>query len=194
MKLIRFGENGNEVPGLLLPDGSRIDASAFGEDYNEKFFANDGLNRLQSWADVTADKAPKVPEDVRWAAPVDRPSKIVCIGLNYYDHAKESGMEAPDEPVIFFKATSSYSGPYDNIVIPRNGTKVDYEVELGVIIDKEAKYIESANAMDYVAGFMLFNDYSERSFQLENQWSMGQGKKLRHLLAHGPVSGHERRN
>lgn len=175
MKLIRFGDSGSETPGLLMPDGARVDASSFGEDYGEEFFESSGLDRLQQWADSDAAPAPRVDAEVRWAAPIRRPSKIVCIGLNYFDHVQESNMEAPDEPVVFMKATSSYNGPFDDIHIPRNSTKLDYEVELGIVIGKKATYVEAADALDHVAGYMLFNDYSERAFQIatSGQWVKG---------------------
>ena len=175
MKLIQFGNPGDEKPGLQLADGRRIDASAFGETYGERFFGTDGLARLADWAAAHADSAPAIPEGVRLAAPIDRPSKIVCIGLNFKDHAEESGMELPEEPVIFFKASSAFCGPYDDLVIPRGGDKTDWEVELAVVIGKRASYVGEAEAMDHVAGYVLHNDYSERAFQLERcgQWVKG---------------------
>jgi 2,4-didehydro-3-deoxy-L-rhamnonate hydrolase len=175
MKLIRIGEVGRERPGLLLEDGARLDASSFGEDYDEAFFANHGPSRLQDWLRKHGDSAPRVSNAVRLGPPICRPSKIVCIGLNFRDHAEESGMEIPKEPVIFFKATSSLVGPNDPLVIPKNATKVDWEVELAVVMGKKVTYVSRENAMDRVAGFALHNDYSERSFQLERgrQWVKG---------------------
>ena len=175
MKLIRFGEPGRERPGLQLEDGSRVDASAFGEDWNEAFFASDGLRRLRAWADREAARAPRIGADVRLGPPIGRPSKIVCIGLNFRDHAAESGMALPVEPVIFFKATSSMSGPNDVVLIPRNGSKLDWEVELAVVIGARASYVPRERALDHVAGYALHNDYSERVFQLERggQWVKG---------------------
>jgi 2,4-didehydro-3-deoxy-L-rhamnonate hydrolase len=175
MKLIRTGEVGRERPGLLLEDGARLDVSGFGEDYDEAFFANEGLSRLQDWLRKHGGSAPRVSDAVRLGPPICRPSKIVCIGLNFRDHAEESGMEIPKEPVIFFKATSSLVGPNDDLVIPKNATKVDWEVELAVVMGRKATYVSRENAMDYVAGFVLHNDYSERSFQLERggQWVKG---------------------
>lgn len=175
MKLIRFGERGQEKPGLLLKDGNRIDASAFGSDYDEAFFESDGLARLDSWLRKNASSAPRVAPSVRLGSPVCRPSKIVCIGLNYRDHAAETKAEAPKEPVLFFKATTSLVGPNDDLVMPRNATKVDWEVELALVIGKRALYVSKEKAFDYVAGFALHNDYSERSFQLERggQWVKG---------------------
>jgi len=175
MKLIRFGAPGREKPGLILPDGRRIDATAVAMDYNEAFFANGGLDELHAWARSDADKAPTVADDVRLGPPVCRPGKIICIGLNFSDHASESDMDVPDEPVIFFKAPSALSGPNDNVVLPRGSTKTDWEVELAVIIGQQATYVDTAEAMDYVAGYALHNDYSERAFQLKRggQWVKG---------------------
>ncbi|HVO56616.1 MAG TPA: fumarylacetoacetate hydrolase family protein [Dongiaceae bacterium] len=175
MKLIRFGEPGREKPGLLLPDGTRIDASGFGSDYNEDFFAGDGLERLQTWLAKNAASAPKVAAETRLGPPIARPSKIVCIGLNFRDHAAESKMEPPKEPVLFFKSSSSLVGPNDDLKIPRGAEKVDWEVELAFVVGKRASYVAEAQALDHVAGFVLHNDYSERHFQLERggQWVKG---------------------
>ena len=175
MKLIRFGAYEQEKPGVLLPDGTMIDVSAFGEDYNEKFFATDGLNRLADWLTTNAAASPVVEKGVRLGSCVARPSKIICIGLNYAKHAAESGAEPPKEPVIFFKSTTALCGPNDNVIIPRNSVKTDWEVELAVVIGRRASYITEAEALDYVAGYALHNDYSEREFQLERsgQWVKG---------------------
>jgi 2-keto-4-pentenoate hydratase/2-oxohepta-3-ene-1,7-dioic acid hydratase in catechol pathway len=175
MKLIRFGEPGHEKPGVLLKDGSRIDTSAIGSDYDEGFFSEGGLKKLESWLKKNASSAPKVEPSVRLGPAVCRPSKIVCIGLNYRDHAAETKAEPPKEPVLFFKSTTSLTGPNDSLVMPRNSSKVDWEVELAVIIGKRALYVDKKDALDYVAGYALHNDYSERSFQLEHggQWVKG---------------------
>ena len=175
MKLIRFGEAGRERPGVLLDDGRRLDVSAFGGDYDEAFFGGGGVNALRAWLDAHARSCAAVPDETRLGPPIGRPSKIVCIGLNFRDHAVESGMDLPREPVIFFKATSSLSGPNDPVVIPRGGTKLDWEVELAVVIGAAAKYVDAANAERVVAGYVLHNDYSERTFQLERggQWVKG---------------------
>lgn len=175
MKLIRFGELGQEKPGVLLEDGTRVDVSGLGSDYDESFFANGGLAKLDAWLQINRSSAPHVAATVRLGSPVCRPSKIVCIGLNFRDHAAESKMEAPKEPVIFFKSTTSLVGPNDDLVIPRNANKVDWEVELAVVIGKKALYVPKEKAFDYIAGFVLHNDYSERSFQLERggQWVKG---------------------
>ena len=175
MKLIRFGEAGKEKPGVLLPDGSSVDASAFGSDYDEAFFERGGLPELRSWLSKNTSSAPRIDPSVRLGPPVCRPSKIVCIGLNYRDHAAETKAQPPKEPVLFFKSTTSLVGPNDNLVIPRNATKVDWEVELAVLMGKKALYVPKQEALDYVAGYALHNDYSERSFQLERggQWVKG---------------------
>jgi 2,4-didehydro-3-deoxy-L-rhamnonate hydrolase len=175
MKLIRFGEKGQEKPGAILKDGSRIDVSAIGSDYDEEFFASGGLKKLESWLSSNARSAPSVAPSVRLGSAVCRPSKIVCIGLNYRDHAAETKAEPPKEPVLFFKATTSLVGPNDPLMMPKNSSKVDWEVELAVIIGKRALYVPKERALDYVAGYALHNDYSERSFQLEHggQWVKG---------------------
>ena len=175
MKLLRFGPSGREKPGLTMPDGTVLDASGFGEDYNERFFETDGLRRLQVWAAASAATAPRVPAGTRLGPAVARPSKIVCIGLNYIDHARETGAKIPTEPIVFFKSTTALCGPNDDLEIPRKSQKTDWEVELAVVIGKKAKYVDEKDAMDYVAGYVLHNDYSEREFQLERggQWVKG---------------------
>ena len=175
MKLIRFGDPGKEKPGVLLEDGSRIDVSGAFSEYDETFFEKGGLSSLRNWLQSNAKAAPKVASSMRLGPPVARPSKIVCIGLNFRDHAAETKAEPPKEPVLFFKATTSLVGPNDALIIPRNATKVDWEVELAVVIVKRASYLPKDRALDYVAGYVLHNDYSERSFQLERggQWVKG---------------------
>ena len=173
MKLIRFGNPGNEKPGIYR-DHKRFDVSSLGKDYNEEFFATGGLQQLR--AAVEKEKQlPEIAKDARWASPVARPSKIICIGLNYADHAAESNMQLPAEPVIFFKSTTSLAGPYDGLVIPKNSNKTDWEVELSIVIGKKASYLEEKAALSYIAGYCLHNDYSERAFQLERggQWVKG---------------------
>jgi len=175
MKLIRFGEKGQEKPGAILKDGSRIDVSAMGSDYDEEFFASGGLKKLKSWLSSHAASAPRVSPSARLGSAVCRPSKIVCIGLNYRDHAAETKAEPPKEPVLFFKATTSLVGPNDPLMMPKNSSKVDWEVELAVVIGERALYVSKEQALGYVAGYALHNDYSERSFQLERggQWVKG---------------------
>lgn len=176
MKLIRFGAPGQEKPGVILPGNRKVDVSEVVDDYNERFFAsNDSVNEINDWLKTNTHDLPIIKDSVRLGAPLQRPSKIVCIGLNYANHAKESGMSIPEEPIIFFKATSAICGPYDDLVLPRGGDKTDWEVELAVIIGKEAKYVREETAMDHVFGYCLHNDYSERAFQLEQggQWVKG---------------------
>lgn len=176
MKLIRFGEPGKEKPGVVLND-KFYDVSAFGEDFNEMFFENDGLKRLQQFVDNNRSSFPAIKEGTRLGSPVARPSKIVCIGLNYADHARETGATPPSEPVIFFKSTTALTGPNDNIVVPKNSKKTDWEVELAVVIGKKASYVEEKDADDYIAGYVLHNDVSEREFQLDRggTWDKGKG-------------------
>ena len=175
MKLIRFGAVGAEKPGLLLKDGRRIDASGFGSDYTEEFFGGDGLARLAKWAETHAASAPTVGAGERLGPPLCRPSKLICIGLNYRGHAAETGAQVPKEPIVFMKATSAIVGPNDDVVIPRGSEKTDWEVELGIVIGNKASYVDEDEALDHVAGYVLHNDYSERAFQLERgtQWSKG---------------------
>jgi len=176
MKLIRFGEPGKEKPGVCIND-INYDVSGFIHDYNAVFFANGGLPHLGWMLEKYRNMLPKLPPGTRIGCPVATPSKIVCIGLNYADHAKETGAATPPEPIIFLKSTTSVNGPYDNIVIPRNSEKTDWEVELAVVISHRASYVEEANAMDHVAGYVLHNDVSERAFQLEmgGTWDKGKG-------------------
>src|SRR6202166_1648387 len=186
MKLIRFGEVGQEKPGVLLEDGTRVDASAMGSDYNEDFFGNGGLVELETWLRNSGSSSPRVAPSIRLGPPICRPSKIVCIGLNYRDHAAETGAAIPKEPVIFFKATTSLVGPNDPLVIPRNATKVDWEVELALVVGKTALYVPRDEALDYVAGYVLHNDYSERSFQLERGGQCVKGKSADTFAPLGP--------
>ena len=174
MKLIRFGETGKEKAGVILND-KMYDASAFGEDYNELFFETNGLDRLKTFIENADLK--ELPADVRLGSPISRPSKIVCIGLNYADHAKETNAPLPPEPVVFLKSTTAIVGPFDDIIIPKNSTKTDWEVELAIIIGKKASYVSEEDAMNHVAGYTLHNDVSERAFQLERNgtWDKGKG-------------------
>lgn len=177
MKLIRFGQPGFEKPGIQLGDNSRIDVSGFGEDFNENFFGTGGIERLRVWLVTYADSCPKVSNDTRLGPPMARPSKLVCVGLNYSQHAKEAGMAIPKEPVLFFKATSAIVGPNDDLIIPKNSNKTDWEVELAIVISKKASYVSETEAFDHIAGYVLHNDYSERAFQIEKegQWCKGKG-------------------
>jgi 2,4-diketo-3-deoxy-L-fuconate hydrolase len=175
MKLIRFGEIGKEKPGVLIGE-KRYDVSSIVTDFNESFFEENGLEKLEK-ALENNPSLPEVDASVRLGSPVARPSKIICIGLNYIDHCKETNAPIPTEPIIFFKSTTSLCGPDDDLIIPKNSEKTDWEVELAFIVGKKASYVEEAEALDYVAGYALLNDYSERAFQLERggQWAKGKG-------------------
>jgi len=186
MKLIRFGELGKEKPGIILANGTRIDVSDFGSDYDELFFGNNGLQRLKDWLEINKENCPVLDKSIRLGVPLVRPSKIVCVGLNYTKHAEESGMEIPKEPVLFFKATSALSGPFDQIIIPKNSKKTDWEVELAIIIEKKASYITKEEALDHVAGYVLHNDVSEREFQLERSGQWVKGKSCDTFAPIGP--------
>ena len=157
MKLIRYGNIGAEKPGVLI-DGKRFDTSGFTKDYNEEFFAEGGLQKLEDY--LKNNQLQEVASDERWGSPVARPSKILCIGLNYRAHAEETGAAIPAEPVIFMKSSTSLAGPYDDVIIPKGSEKTDWEVELAVVIGKYASYVEEKDAMDYVAGYVLHNDVS----------------------------------
>jgi 2-keto-4-pentenoate hydratase/2-oxohepta-3-ene-1,7-dioic acid hydratase in catechol pathway len=176
MKLIRFGEAGKEKTGIVLDD-KMYDTSAFGEDYNENFFENDGLRRLDLFVQANRNNLPPVKENTRLGSPVARPSKIVCIGLNYAKHAKETNATIPAEPILFLKSTTALAGPDDDIIIPKNSVKTDWEVELSFVMSRKASYVSEENAMEYVAGYCLHNDVSEREFQLERggTWDKGKG-------------------
>ena len=174
MKLVRFGKEGQEKPGVHI-NGTNYDVSAFIKDYDESFFTNNGLEKL---AEVVAkEKLTAIDSNERIGAAVARPSKILCIGLNYAKHAKEKGAAIPTEPILFMKSTTSLSGPFDSIIIPKNSEKTDWEVELAVVIGKKASYVTEQAAMEYVAGYVLHNDVSERAFQLERggTWDKGKG-------------------
>ena len=186
MKLIRFGPPGQERPGVQLEDGTRLDASGAVRDYDEAFLAGDGLESLAGWLRHSAASAPRVALETRLGPPLARPSKIVCIGLNYRDHAAESGAQVPNEPVIFFKSTTSLVGPDDPVMIPRNARKLDWEVELAVVIGRRASYVPNEKALDHVAGYVLHNDYSEREFQLERGGQWVKGKSADTFAPMGP--------
>ena len=174
MKLIRFGKEGQEKPGVHI-DGKNYDVSPFVKDYDESFFTNQGIEKLT--AVIAKEKLVPINDRERIGSSVARPSKILCIGLNYAKHAKETGAAIPTEPILFMKYTTSLTGPFDPIIIPKNSEKTDWEVELAVVIGKKASYVTEAAAMDYVAGYVLHNDVSERSFQLERggTWDKGKG-------------------
>ena len=176
MKLIRYGQAGKEKTGVIIDD-LKYDTSAFGEDYNEAFFENDGLKRLAIFIEENKDNLPVIADSERLGSPVARPSKIVCIGLNYAKHAKETNAPIPAEPILFFKSTTALVGPNDDITIPKNSVKTDWEVELAFVIGKKASYVTEEDALNYVAGYCLHNDVSEREFQLERggTWDKGKG-------------------
>ncbi len=176
MKLIRFGSVNKEKTGIVI-DGTTYDTSAFGEDYNETFFETGGMQRLISFLSSNNGNLPEVEKGTRLGSPVARPSKIVCIGLNYIDHARETNATIPTEPIIFLKSTTALCGPDDDIIIPKNSLKTDWEVELAVVIGKKANYVEESDAHQYIAGYCLHNDVSERAFQLEKggTWDKGKG-------------------
>jgi len=186
VKLIRFGERDRERPGVLLPDGRRIDVGAFGEDWNEAFFGGDGLPRLERWLTQHAARCPTVPDHVRLGPCVARPSKIVCIGLNYAGHVRETGATTPTEPVVFFKSTTALCGPDDDLVLPPGSTRTDWEVELAVVIGARASYVPEERAMEHVAGYALHNDYSEREWQLEHGGQWVKGKSFDTFAPIGP--------
>lgn len=186
MKLIRKGPPLEESPGILTLDNRELDLSSFGEDYDEVFFETDGLERLRAWLSENMDTLPEFPEGERFGSPIARPSKIVCIGLNFDDHAAETGMEIPEEPVLFFKASSAFCGPNDDLILPRGGSKTDWEVELAFVIGKRARYVDEKDALDHLAGYSLHNDYSERAFQLERGGQWVKGKSCDTFAPFGP--------
>jgi 2-keto-4-pentenoate hydratase/2-oxohepta-3-ene-1,7-dioic acid hydratase in catechol pathway len=186
MKLIRFGELNYEKPGVQLDNNSRIDVSSFVNDYDEFFFENDGIEKLRDWLKKNQEKCPIIGKNIRIGPPISRPSKIVCVGLNYAKHAAESGMDVPSEPVLFFKSSSAITGPFDPIIIPKNSTKTDWEVELAVVIGKKASYITKKNALKHVAGYVLHNDVSEREFQIERLGQWVKGKSCDSFAPLGP--------
>jgi 2,4-diketo-3-deoxy-L-fuconate hydrolase len=186
MRLIRFGESGREHPGVLDSDNRRLDVSAFGEDWNEDFFGSDGLARFEKWLTEHSAACPIVEDGVRLGPCVARPSKIVCIGLNYAGHARETGADMPTEPIIFFKATTSLCGPNDDLVLPPGSEKTDWEVELAIVVGKRARYVTEQDALEHVAGYALHNDYSERAWQLERGGQWVKGKSFDTFAPVGP--------
>ena len=185
MKIIRFGQPGHERPGILLNEKIN-DISSFSQNIDEAFFESGGIEQLRIWVEKNKNNLPIVTGNQRLGAPFQRPSKIICIGLNYADHAREANMELPKEPVLFFKSTSALSGPNDPLIIPRNSTKTDWEVELGVVIGKKSSYISEQEAADSIAGYCLHNDYSEREFQLERSGQWVKGKSCDTFAPMGP--------
>jgi len=186
MKLFRFEKSGGIGIGMLNEAGKQIDISAFGHDINEDFFGNGGLEKLSNWLKINEASCEEITHEFRYESCVARPSKIICVGLNYARHAKESGMDVPAEPVLFFKSTSAMCGPNDPVIIPKTSVKTDWEVELALIIGKKATYVSEENAMEYLAGYCLHNDYSERAFQLERSGQWVKGKSCDHFAPLGP--------
>jgi 2,4-didehydro-3-deoxy-L-rhamnonate hydrolase len=186
MKLVRLGEPGAERPGVRISDDSYIDVSDVVDDFNEAFFGSDGLARLRDLVAARADRRQSLSE-VRIGAPIARPHQILCIGLNYRDHAAETGQEVPAEPILFTKSPNSLIGPYDDVRIPRGGTKTDWEVELGIVVGRRTSYLDSPDdARQAIAGFVLVNDVSERSFQLERNGQWVKGKSAETFNPVGP--------
>jgi 2-keto-4-pentenoate hydratase/2-oxohepta-3-ene-1,7-dioic acid hydratase in catechol pathway len=187
MKLFRHGPPGEEKPGVLTKENEYRDTSPFGEDYDEHFFASDGIDRMKHQMERHLNDFPVLTRIVRFGPPVKKPSKIVCIGLNYSEHSKESLMALTPEPVVFFKSTTAICGPDDRVIIPKNSLKTDWEVELAVVIGKKASYVEEKDALDYVAGYTIHNDYSEREFQLEHSGQWVKGKSCDTFAPLGPL-------
>ena len=185
MKLIRYGEINKEKPGIVVND-EYFDTSLFEEDYNEYFFESDGLNNLRRFVENDIDRLPRVSKEVRLGSPISRPSKIICVGLNYADHAKETKTNIPTEPIIFFKSTTALCGPNDNVILPKTSTKTDWEVELAVVMAKKASYIMEEEAMNCIAGYCLHNDLSEREFKLERNGQWVKGKSCDTFAPLGP--------
>ncbi len=175
MKLLRYGLAGQERPGILDSEGRVRDLSGLIPDVNGAALSDENLKKI---AAVDVSSLPLVADPVRFGACVNNVGKFICIGLNYADHAAESGVAVPSEPVVFMKATSAITGPNDNVIKPRNSTKLDWEVELGIVIGKHASYVSEVDAMSHIAGYCIINDVSERNFQLERpggQWDKGKG-------------------
>ncbi len=187
MKLLRVGEAGAERPAVMLDGGTIIDVSSAVGEIDGAWLDGGGVDRLAKTLSEGADRFPSVEPGTRIGPPVARPGHIVAIGLNYADHAKEAGMDLPTEPIIFTKAPSSYSGPDDDVLIPRGSTETDWEVELGVVIGRTAEYLpDEATAMDHVAGYCICNDVSERDFQLRHGPTWVKGKSARTFCPTGP--------
>lgn len=182
---MRYGEIGKEHPALLL-DGNTVDSRNICNDYDESFFSHDGISSLTSWLDDGCVGGAEITNFTRIATPITRPSKIVCVGKNYAKHAKEFGGEVPNEPVLFMKASSSFSGPFDDVIIPMGSKHLDYEVELAVVISKTAKNIVEEDAELYIAGYSIIADYSEREFQKHRSGQWTKGKSADTFAPMGP--------
>jgi len=186
MKLARYGPVGHERPAVLLDDGTRVDCSGFGLDWGGWFFESDGLPRLLAWLDQHRQRAPRIALTERIGSPIARPPKILGIGLNYSDHAAEMGVEIPKEPVLFQKSSSSITGPNDDLVVPRGATKLDWEVEVAVVIGRTARDVAREHALEHVFGYALACDYSERAWQKERGGQFTKGKSLDGAFPLGP--------
>ena len=185
MKLFRHGPAGREKPGILIGQDDFRDLSAFGEDFGEIFFGSGGLKRLENWLIDHQNECPKIHVE-RFGPPIMRPSKIICIGLNYSDHAAETQAKVPPEPVIFFKSTTAITGPNDQVTIPRGSKKTDWEVELAILIGERASYVDEADSWQHIGGYLLHNDYSEREFQIERSGQWVKGKSCDSFAPLGP--------
>ena len=185
MRLFRFIENGKVRQGIE-ENGKHYNVTAFGEDYDEQFFGSDGLKRLKYWFQTNKESCGVISTPLKFVPCIARPSKIICVGLNYAQHARETNAPMPAEPILFFKSTTALSGPDDDVVIPKNSSKTDWEVELAVVIAKKATYVSEQDAWEYVAGYALHNDYSEREFQLERNGQWVKGKSADTFAPLGP--------
>lgn len=176
MKLFRYGNPGKEMPGVVW-NNQHCSVAHVVTDYNEAFFEAGGIQTLADWLSVNGDSLTPLEESFRFGPCVARPSKLLCIGLNYEDHARETGAAIPAEPVLFLKSTTAIIGPFDEVMLPKDSVKSDWEVELAVVIGKTARYVSEESALGYVAGYCLHNDLSEREFQLERggTWDKGKG-------------------
>jgi 2-keto-4-pentenoate hydratase/2-oxohepta-3-ene-1,7-dioic acid hydratase in catechol pathway len=186
MKLFRFEKSGSVGLGMVDQDGKNIDISASGMDLTEHFFEANGIEKLAAWISEHGNSCSEIAGEINYLSCVGRPSKIICVGLNYAKHARESGMDVPKEPVLFFKSTSALVGPNHPVIIPKGSLKTDWEVELAVVIGKKASYVSEEDAMEYIAGYCLHNDYSERAFQLERGGQWVKGKSCDSFAPMGP--------
>ena len=186
MKLFRFDKSGTVGLGMVNQDGKNIDISASGMDLTEHFFEANGIEKLAVWISEHGNSCSEIAGEINYLSCVGRPSKIICVGLNYAKHARESGMDVPKEPVLFFKSSSALVGPNHPVIIPKGSIKTDWEVELAVVIGKKTSYVNEEDAMEYIAGYCLHNDYSERAFQLERGGQWVKGKSCDSFAPMGP--------
>jgi 2-keto-4-pentenoate hydratase/2-oxohepta-3-ene-1,7-dioic acid hydratase in catechol pathway len=186
MKLFRFEKSGAVGLGMVNQHGKNIDISASGMDLTEHFFETNSIEKLAAWISAHGESCSEIAGEINYLSCVGRPSKIICVGLNYAKHARESGMDVPKEPVLFFKSTSALVGPNHPVIIPKGSLKTDWEVELAVVIGKKASYVNEDDAMEYIAGYCLHNDYSERAFQLERGGQWVKGKSCDSFAPMGP--------